>query len=200
MNFKTEEFLTPCKMFNIFPIESVLLLNQHMLVSTMFRLLFLCVYALVRTPSLPGRARPDQSIQRPVIVLPKLLRESKAKACGARSPGEIWPCRITRTHTAARHIHRNTFTERKAQCHTMLRLQYTMHAHAHILSWVKGEWDVRGKSNLPWPALNTKCVSMHLCCGDATAACVVEGWICTYVSFNMHARGQMHMHRRDIHS
>lgn len=47
------------------------------------------VCAVLRT------ARPGQSIQRPVIVFPKLLRESGAKACRARAPGEIWPRRNT---------------------------------------------------------------------------------------------------------
>lgn len=68
------------------------------------------VCAVVRTAHLPGQARPDQSIQRPVIVFPKLLRESEAKACRALGPGEIWPCRITHAQTA-RHTHTHTFTD-----------------------------------------------------------------------------------------
>ncbi len=66
------------------------------------------VCAVLRTARLPGQARPDQSIQRPVIVFPKLLRESEAKACRAPGPGEIWPCRITHAQNSQTHTYTHT--------------------------------------------------------------------------------------------
>lgn len=50
-------------------------------------------------------SRADQSIERPVIVFPKLLTASEAKACRAPDPGEIWPCRITHKQHTSTHTH-----------------------------------------------------------------------------------------------
>lgn len=68
-----------------------------------------CVHCSEYSPS----SRADQSIQRPVIVFPKLLTASKAKACRAQTQGKYGPVALptnsTHTHTQ-KNIHDNILT------------------------------------------------------------------------------------------